>query len=88
MMTEVWPLMSEVELAIERVQEWMSPESGFRDTPWGFALNNPMVRKEPKGPGLIVTPWVSAGVSRELCRHCIDEMISGRTTLGYLLLVP
>lgn len=35
----------------------MQDESGVRDTPMMFKLNNPRVKKQPKGVGLIISPW-------------------------------
>lgn len=49
--------MREIELAVERLAEWMKDESGVRDTPLGFKLNNPRIKKQPKGVGLIISPW-------------------------------
>lgn len=54
---EVWVILHEVELAVARLAEWMKDESGFRDTHAGFKLNRPRVKKQPKGPALIVGPW-------------------------------
>lgn len=54
---EVWVILHEVELAVSRLSEWMADESGFRDTHVGFKLNKPRVKKQPKGPALIVGPW-------------------------------
>jgi aldehyde dehydrogenase (NAD+) len=49
--------MREIELAVERLPEWMKDESGVRDTPLGFKMNNPRIKKQPKGVGLIISPW-------------------------------
>ncbi|GHJ84787.1 hypothetical protein NliqN6_1189 [Naganishia liquefaciens] len=54
---EIWNSMREIELAVERLAEWMKDESGVRDTPLGFKLNNPRIKKQPKGVGLIISPW-------------------------------
>jgi acyl-CoA reductase-like NAD-dependent aldehyde dehydrogenase len=54
---KIWTSLREIELAVERLAEWMQDESGVRDTPLMFKLNNPRVKKQPKGVGLIISPW-------------------------------
>lgn len=35
----------------------MKDESGFRDTHFAYKLNKPRIKKQPKGPVLIIGPW-------------------------------
>ncbi|KAJ9104421.1 hypothetical protein QFC21_001916 [Naganishia friedmannii] len=54
---EIWTSLREIDLAVDRLAEWMKDESGVRDTPAMFKLNNPRIKKQPKGVGLIISPW-------------------------------
>lgn len=55
--TEVWTSMREVDLAVKRLKSWMKDETNVRDTILAFKLNNPRVRKQPKGVVLAIGPW-------------------------------
>lgn len=57
MCLQIWTSLREIDLAVDRLAEWMKDESGVRDTPAMFKLNNPRIKKQPKGVGLIISPW-------------------------------
>lgn len=59
--SEVWLIIDEINLAVKRLPEWVKDESCVRDTGLAFKLNRPRVRRQPKGVGLIIGPWVSLG---------------------------
>ncbi|GMK56329.1 hypothetical protein CspeluHIS016_0301690 [Cutaneotrichosporon spelunceum] len=56
-LTEVWPAIGDIELAIKRLPEWMADESKTKDANGSFKLARPRVVKQPKGVSLIIGAW-------------------------------
>ncbi|BEI82732.1 hypothetical protein CcaverHIS002_0306000 [Cutaneotrichosporon cavernicola] len=56
-LTEVWPAIGDIDLAIKRLPEWMADESKSKDATGSFKLARPRVVKQPKGVSLIIGAW-------------------------------
>ncbi len=54
-LTEIYPTISEIHHAIDRVDEWMLPQEV--ETPLSFFGTSAKVIYEPKGCSLIISPW-------------------------------
>ncbi|CAK9783311.1 unnamed protein product [Cutaneotrichosporon oleaginosum] len=56
-LSEVWPALGDIDLAIKRLPEWMADESKSKDATGSFKLARPRVVKQPKGVSLIIGAW-------------------------------
>nr|XP_019007737.1 aldehyde dehydrogenase (NAD+) [Kwoniella pini CBS 10737]OCF46518.1 aldehyde dehydrogenase (NAD+) [Kwoniella pini CBS 10737] len=54
---DLWPILNEVDLAVRRVKGWMKDESRIWDAMLSFKFMRPRVKKQPKGPVLIISAW-------------------------------
>ncbi|WWC64986.1 uncharacterized protein I303_107600 [Kwoniella dejecticola CBS 10117] len=54
---DLWPILNEIDLAVRRVKSWMRDESRIWDAMLSFKFMRPRVKKQPKGPVLIISAW-------------------------------
>ena len=87
----MYPILNEIDLAIQRLPEWIKDEWKLADATLTFQLMRPKVKKQPKGVALVrpcleqddevlmyqvISPWVGRGAS------LTGAYSRPRTTLG------
>ncbi|ORY28000.1 Aldehyde/histidinol dehydrogenase [Naematelia encephala] len=56
-MSDLWPILHEIELAVKRLPGWMKDEGRLWDAIFTFQTMRPRIHKQPKGVALIIGPW-------------------------------
>ncbi|WWC92528.1 uncharacterized protein L201_007487 [Kwoniella dendrophila CBS 6074] len=56
-LSDLWPIINEIDLAVRRVESWMKDESKIWDAMLSYKTMRPRVKKQPKGVALIISTW-------------------------------
>ncbi|WVO13587.1 hypothetical protein L204_101208 [Cryptococcus depauperatus] len=54
---DLWPVINEIDLAVQKTEKWMTDEYRIGDALLAMKTMQPRIKKQPKGVALIISTW-------------------------------